>query len=293
MKIAFVVTATGAYFDHFFDDLARSILERAFPSHQVSVLCLTDRSLPARAGVRFARIERLGWPFDSLLKFHRLREAYPAIDADFLFCVDADMLVVGEFDAAILGSPLCAVVHPSFYNRTSRATFETDPISTAFVPKERRRCYYQGCLFGGQRHALASMIDAIALSIEADLSRAVIAVWHDESHLNKFASENAILALDPGYATLVARGDAFPDSAKVLHLHKENDRLRGERSDIDVASILDPSGGGLDTDLFRRLLNVQVARLSEEQRRRIAESRTIVDRLRDRISRLRSGNEAR
>lgn len=293
MKIAFVVTATGAYFDHFFDDLARSILERAFPSHDVSVLCLTDRSPPARAGVRFARIERLGWPFDSLLKVHRIRTAYAEIDADYLFCIDADMLVVREFGSTVLESPLCAVVHPSFYNRTSLATFETDPISTAFVPRDRRRCYYQGCLFGGQRHAFAAMIDAIALSIEADLSRAVIAVWHDESHLNKFASENAILALDPGYAYLAARDVDFPGTAKVLHLHKENDRLRGERSSIDVASILDPSGEGVDTDLFRRLLNVQVARLSEEQRRRTSESRTIMDRWRDRIARLRSGNEAR
>jgi len=293
MKITFVVTATGAYFDHFFDDLARSILERAFPSRDVSLLCLTDRSPPQRAGVRFAHIERLGWPFDSLLKFHRIRDAYAQIDADYVFCIDADMLVVREFDAAILDSPLCAVVHPSFHNRTSQATFETDSISTAFVAKSQRRRYYQGCLFGGQKCSFSSMVDRIAHSIEVDLSRAVIAVWHDESHLNKFASENEILALDPGYAFLAARGDAFPAATKVLHLHKENDRLRGERSNIDVRAILDPSGAGLDTDLFRRLLNVQVARLSEEQRGRIAEKRTIGDRFRDKISRLRSRGKVR
>lgn len=274
MKITFVVTATGAYFDHFFEELARSILDRAFPDHEVDVICLTDRPAIPIPGVLFVETSRLGWPLDSLLKFHRILDLYPRIDGDYIFSIDADMMVVQPLSADVLSQPLCAVLHPSFVRDKWKATFEADPRSAAFVPPEKRLNYYQGCLFGGQRSALRAMLETSAADIEKDLARGVIAVWHDESYLNKFASENAIYGLDPRYATLGSRDD-ISEQAIVMHLHKENDLLRGEPIQLDVDSICKPgSETGVDAVALRRFLNVQMDRLSVAQRQLLKQPTT-------------------
>jgi hypothetical protein len=50
--------------------------------------------------------------------------------------------------------------------------------------------YYQGCLWGGKVPDVLEMIEELESRVNEDLKNNVIAVWHDESHMNKYFIEN-------------------------------------------------------------------------------------------------------
>ena len=84
--------------------------------------------------------------------------------------------------------------------------------------------YYQGCLWGGKVPEVLEMIDELDSRVEEDLSNDVIAVWHDESQLNKFYSEvkEDVHLLGPEYAYPEVFKDHCNFPPKIVHLAKDN-----------------------------------------------------------------------
>ena len=87
--------------------------------------------------------------------------------------------------------------------------------------------YYQGCLWGGQvKHAIP-MMKTLRDRVDKDYENDIIAVWHDESQINKFFLENEdkVNALPPDYAY----PECFPHytyDRKIIHLAKDNSTLQ-------------------------------------------------------------------
>ncbi|KKL15929.1 hypothetical protein LCGC14_2500660, partial [marine sediment metagenome] len=101
---------------------------------------------------------------------------------------------------------LFGVVHPWHYN--SYGPFESNKRSTAYVPKEKQLGlkYIQGFFWGGETNETLKMINLLSENVEKDIENEIIAVWHDESHLNYYSSINSdnFNYLSPSFA--------FPDN---------------------------------------------------------------------------------
>ncbi len=71
------------------------------------------------------------------------------------------------------------------------------------------------------------MSETIAKNINIDAEKDIIAVWHDESHLNKYFSDHTpTKILDCGYCAPESAWD-IPFAKKILALDKSVDKLKG------------------------------------------------------------------
>jgi hypothetical protein len=68
--------------------------------------------------------------------------------------------------------------------------WEMRPQSAAFVPRECRTQYFCGGTWFGPRHDIGEMLKGLSNQVSEDKNNGMIAKWHDESHLNKWANEN-------------------------------------------------------------------------------------------------------
>lgn len=63
---------------------------------------------------------------------------------------------------------------------------ERDPKSLAYIPYNKGYKYVCGGVNGGETTAYLEMIDVLKKRIDEDLSNGIIAIFHDESHINKY-----------------------------------------------------------------------------------------------------------
>ena len=122
---------------------------------------------------------------------------------DYIFFLNANMLPVAPIGDEILPTKeqgLIVTIHPGAYQRDRAGfSYETNPASTAFIPAEQGEYYFMGGFNGGlAKPALQSYHDMLN-NIQKDLQKGIIAVWHDESHLNKYVLDKNPLILLPEY----------------------------------------------------------------------------------------------
>ncbi|XP_054357280.1 histo-blood group ABO system transferase isoform X2 [Pongo pygmaeus] len=107
-------------------------------------------------------------------------------EVDYLVCVDVDMEFRDHVGVEIL-TPLFGTLHPGFYGSTREAfTYERRPQSQAYIPKDEGDFYYLGGFFGGSVQEVQRLTRACHQAMMVDQANGIEAVWHDESHLNKY-----------------------------------------------------------------------------------------------------------
>ena len=230
--------ATGPYLDYFLALLASAevYLDRSLPTRWVVFTDDTDRlrrlSNPkSTISVDPRRIERQGWPGDTLRRFELMSEAMHEVEVGAL-CgyLDADTEFASPWRIAHLDMPwrsdIGLVRHPGFYRsglairetllRPRRSSFdlrrwateggkwpggewERRPDSYAYVPRRLRRHYVCGGVWFGLRDAFESMVLTLADHVRLDAERGITARWHDESHLNWYAANHSVSLLSPEY----------------------------------------------------------------------------------------------
>ncbi|KAG5838657.1 hypothetical protein ANANG_G00225940 [Anguilla anguilla] len=140
----------------------------------------------------------------------------------YIFCLDVDQVFVGRFGSEALGESV-ALMHSSFYNTPQeRYTYDHNPNSTAYM--EKGDFYYHAAVFGGTWQSVANLTESCHQGIMADKRNQVEALWHDESHLNKyFWLHKPSKVLSPEYCWNLLNG-----FSKEIHVQ----RLRwGEKHD--------------------------------------------------------------
>lgn len=86
--------------------------------------------------------------------------------------------------------------------------------STAYLPGDvLRPCYVAGGFVGGRTSDFVAMAHFIQDRIDIDDDNDVVAIWHDESHFNKFFADNPNRYI-PDSSSCPAR--RIPDSAHAL-----------------------------------------------------------------------------
>lgn len=229
MKVGILYICTGNYI-RFWDDFFRSSESLFLSADNIEKHYFVFSSAESLAygdcdRVHLFHQEQLPWPLTTLYRFKIFQKARAQLEEmDFLFFFNANMrflqpvgteiLPRGERDLAMLRHPLLDAKPRSHF------TYEKDPRSLAFIRDDEGENYFMGALNGGTARAYLQMIDELERRIDADEANGVMAVWHDESHLNRFAIDFAsrVLPLDSSYG--YAEGRQLPYDQKILILDK-------------------------------------------------------------------------
>jgi histo-blood group ABO system transferase len=236
MKIGILNIGTGNY-RHYFPSLYYTIKKYFLPDHEKHFFFFCDFPEKYPDDVSFLHIERKGFPGDTLLRYHYFSMAEKYIvesGVDVLYYLDVDMLIndfIGDEVLPTKSQPLIATAHPGFYNNYTPTaplgTPETRVSSTAYVDgREPRPCYWAGGFNGGTTEEFLKMSRKIRENIDTDLQKDIIAIWHDESHLNRYLISNQQLTktLLPSYCYPESWNLPYPK--KILALDKDHEAIR-------------------------------------------------------------------
>lgn len=102
----------------------------------------------------------------------------------YVFCFDVDQVFSGRFGPEALGESV-ALLHAYYYRLPKRLyTYDRNPKSRAYM--EDGDFYYHAAVFGGSWESVKALTESCYESIMEDKKNNVEALWHDESHLNKY-----------------------------------------------------------------------------------------------------------
>lgn len=224
MRIAILYICTGSYtifWDGFFSSCERFFLA----GHEKHYFVFTDGEIAHAGNGRVHRIEqaRLGWPHDTLKRFHMFSRITEELRAfEYIFFFNANSVFCSAVDESILPSAdegIVVVWHPGFYSRRREAfSYEASPASRAYIPPGKGSVYVCGGINGGLSEAYLRMIETLRDAIDADEANGVIARWHDESHINRYVVDNPHKLLSPSYC--YPEEQHMPFEEKILILDK-------------------------------------------------------------------------
>jgi len=205
MRIAILYICTGHY-TIFWDAFFRTCETFFLPCHARQYFVFTDGQITHANNKRVHRIEQknLGWPGNTLFRFRMfwsIREQLTTFDYIFFFNANSEFLapVGGEFLPSEEES-ITVVRHPGFFDKEPDAvTYDRNPKSRAYIPFGQGSYYICGGINGGRRDAWLALIKALRQAIDEDAANGVVALWHDESHINKYILTHPHKALPPAY----------------------------------------------------------------------------------------------
>ena len=233
MNVAIIFIGTNKYLN-FLPSWHESCEKYLFANVEKQYFVFTDGELNSPPeNINFYFQEHLSWPYVTLLRFNTILKAKEELENfDWIIFLDADMLIVKEIKAEefFTEKPYIGVHHPChFMNMNPHnkfpGAFETNKNSTACISEgDDTSVYFQGCLWGGKVLQIIEMMEELDKRIQKDLKNDVIAIWHDESHMNKFFAErrNDIHVLPPSYAYPEIFSQSCNFEPKIIHLAKNN-----------------------------------------------------------------------
>lgn len=204
--IAIVYICTGKY-DVFWKDFYLSFEEKFIPSKTKDYYVFTDStSLYAadKENVHVIYQENLGWPGNTLYRFRIFLTQKEALkEYDYIFFMNANILCMEAVDESFLPKEegLLFVQHPGFYNKWKfKYTYERNKKSRAYMPLLAGKYYVCGGVNGGRSENFLQMCEELNRRIDEDEKNGIIAIWHDESHINRYCYEQKkSKILNPSY----------------------------------------------------------------------------------------------
>ena len=217
-SVGLCIMATGKYV-HFANKLIDSAEKFFLPGHKRTYFVFTDRLEELQKNPRIVPVfqKRLGWPHDSMMRtavYFDHKDLFNSMD--YLFACDADMLFVDYVGSEILHERV-GTLHPGFTSK--RGTYDKNPLSKAFVNEHEGAHYFAGGFYGGSRENFITLLDTLTHNIQDDLNHKIVAIWHDESHLNRyFIDHEPTCILNTSYC--YAEGRSLPTPPRLVALHK-------------------------------------------------------------------------
>ena len=235
MTVSIIFIGTDKYLN-FLPSYYERVTENLFPGVEKKIFAFTDGDLEGDVpeSIIPIQIEHKEWPRITLERFHTILGAKDQLlESDHILFLDADMYVNAEiaFDEIFDDKDFVGVHHPCHLVKApphdkAPGSFETNVKSSAYLEDAYAYgVYWQGCLWGGKTKPVIEMMETICARIDEDDENGIIAVWHDETHLNKFFCENfdQVHTLDPSYAYPECY-PSFPFDRKIIHLAKDNSK---------------------------------------------------------------------
>lgn len=232
MKIAFVTIATNKYIS-LAENLLDSMNKFAFMDANIKLDLFVFSNIPQIFELKNGRIKTKGivtthvpFPLISLLRYHYYGSCQELEEYDYIFHIDCDMQLMSNVGSEILGDRVC-VLHPGFAARQKPEIYPYDrnENSNAYVKTGEGSLYFQNCFQGGNAKEFLNMCSILKNRCEEDLRKNYIALWHDESYMNRYMVENPpTLVLPPTYAQPES-WSSFGET-KIMHLDKNHLKVR-------------------------------------------------------------------
>ncbi|XP_061583357.1 alpha-1,3-galactosyltransferase 2-like isoform X2 [Cololabis saira] len=194
-SVALTVFAIGRYLDAYLETFLNSSEHHFMLGVPVTYYVFTDMpekvpniKLGAERSLEIIKVERHSrWQDISMM---RMKTISDFIDSDIrhrcthVFCFDVDQVFTGRFGTEALGD-LVGLLH-AYYFRAPRKffTYDGNPKSKAYM--ETGDFYYHAAIFGGSWKSVKALTETCYKNILEDKKNNVEALWHDESHLNKY-----------------------------------------------------------------------------------------------------------
>lgn len=222
MKVAILYICLGKY-TVFWDEFYESFEKYFLPNVEKTYFVFTDnKKLPFSQNKNVCIIpqKNLGWPDNTLQRFSLfVREEKRWKDFDYTFFVNSNFLCVEEITAAEflpITEELVVAEHANVHGKpTSEFTYDRNPKSLACVKEGEGKYYVMGGLNGGKTKPYMKMIHKLKENVDEDARNGVVALWHDESHLNRFIiGRTDVKVLPPCYG--YPEGKDYPYKAKFL-----------------------------------------------------------------------------
>lgn len=230
MKIAILYICTGKY-SIFWKDFYLSCEKYFITNAEKEYFVFTDSDK-----IDFADINKnihkvyqknLGWPDNTLRRFEMfLKIKELAVNCDFTFFFNGNSIFVGnitDLDFLPIGKQkYVACAHPGFVKKDkSSFHYERNRKSTAFINYGEGVNYFAGGINGGITRDFFEAVAIMSNNIKIDDKNDFVAIWHDESHWNKFLLDKGdqIKILTPSY--MYPEGFSLDFSPKIV-LRKKN-----------------------------------------------------------------------
>ena len=236
-KIRYFIVATNQYVN-FARDLINSMKINSGEEEQLNFTVFTNEKSSLfdlnerRIEITVVEIPNLGWPDATLARYDLISSVVHDFNDDILCYIDADMIVDKNLNCEIRNTitldqdSFFAVSHPGYwrggalnylptYLRHPRlilsdafrffrlggiGAWETNEESQAFVARRKRANYVAGGLWFAKSRVFSNAVHELAGQVEKDKSeKGVVAIWHDESHLNSWITINKVKILDPSW----------------------------------------------------------------------------------------------
>jgi len=225
MKIGILYICTSKYII-FWDSFYRSAEKFLLPEHEKHYFVFTDGSINTHENplVNVIYQEKLGWPFDTLYRFKIfLKAESDLLKMDYLFFFNSNLVIEQSIGSEILPSDdeeLTVTQHPGFFTKKRKEfTYEKRKKSAAYIPSKEGEVYIAGGLNGGTTQKFLKMAKVLSAKIDEDYKRGIIAIWHDESHINRYIIGEKVKMLPPSY--LYPEDKSMPFEKKIIILNKE------------------------------------------------------------------------
>lgn len=193
--IAIVYICTGKY-DVFWKDFYLSFEDKFIPTMSKDYYVFTDSDSIFGAeneNVHVIYQENLGWPGNTLYRFQIFLSQKEALkEYEFIFFMNANVICVDDVDESFLpkGEGLLFVQHPYHYKEIRlKHTYERNRKSKAYMPIWAGKYYVCGGVNGGRSKDFLRMCEELKKRIDEDDKNGIVAIWHDESHINRYCYE--------------------------------------------------------------------------------------------------------
>ena len=259
--LTIVSVATGKYLDYWLK-MYLSAIRYLDPAIKIQFIVFTDKPSEVNVAylenktthISVVTIEGRKWPFPTLLRYELINDNSDKILGENVMHLDADMLFVDyvskdEIASLVSGERIGLVLHPGFYRKRDKellrtyflnpkifisdikqklfsggsGSWETNRNSLAFVHRRKRKEYFCGATWIGPKNKILEMCFMLANRIKTDLENSVIAKFHDESHLNWYATTIETNISDPRYCYDNTQKNLHTIRPKILAVNKNTE----------------------------------------------------------------------
>ena len=236
-SVAILYIATGRY-TVFWDYFYRSAEKFLLSDCEKHYILFTDSAELLSQQANYSNVtmieqEALEWPYSTLMRFKFFLSVKQTLEKnDYVFYFNANTEFLSDVTQGDLlplepNQKLSLCRQPHMFHRNKRDyTYERNPTSLAYISYDQGKYYFTGALNGGETQAYLQMCEVLNQNTETDLENDIVALWHDESHLNKFALDRTDIKILPPYFTK-GENEYWKKTAKIMFSDKTHYRFGG------------------------------------------------------------------